>query len=74
MLIEVINDDTNKQVQGEKGAKDDEDYKVDVHVDVVLILGLLFLLNVGMGRERDIAKTSIEYWYKELLSQFKCLC
>lgn len=44
LLIEVVNDDTDEQVQSEKGAEDDEDNKIYVHVDVVLILGLLFLL------------------------------
>lgn len=48
MLIEVINDDTNEQVQGEEGAEDDEDDKVDVHVDVVLILRLL----IGLSKDR----------------------
>lgn len=44
LLIEVVNDDTDEQVQSEKGAEDDEDNKIYVHVDVVLVLGLLFLL------------------------------
>lgn len=52
MLIEVINDDTNEQVQGEEGAEDDEDDKVDVHVDVVLILRLLVGLSKRIGEER----------------------
>lgn len=52
MLIEVINDDTNEQVQGEEGAEDDEDDKVDVHVDVVLILRLLIGLSKRIGEER----------------------
>lgn len=51
LLIEVVNDDTNEQVQGEKGAKDNEDNKIYVHVNVVLIFGLLFLLN-GRGEEK----------------------
>lgn len=45
LLIEVVDDDANEQVQGEKGAEDNEDNKIYVHVNVVLILGLLFLLN-----------------------------
>lgn len=44
LLIEVVNDDTNEQVQGEKGAEDDENNEINVHVNVVLVLGLLFLL------------------------------
>ena len=34
LLIEVIDDDTNKEIEGEEGAKDNEEDKVDVHVDV----------------------------------------
>lgn len=37
LLVEVVNDDTNEEVQGEERAKDDEDDKVDVHVQVVLV-------------------------------------
>lgn len=66
MLIEVVNDDTNEQVQGEKGAKDDEDNKIYVHVNVVLILGLLFLLQ-GRREINDTAKTSHKYSQNELL-------
>lgn len=52
MLIEVIDDDTNEQVQGEEGAEDDEDDEVDVHVDVVLVLRLLVRLSEGR-RDKD---------------------
>lgn len=52
MLIEVINDDTNEQVQGEEGAEDDEDDKVDVHVDVVFILRLLIRLSKDRREKR----------------------
>jgi hypothetical protein len=43
-LVEVVNDHTNEEIEGEEGAKDDEDDKVDVHVDVVFIDGLAFHL------------------------------
>lgn len=56
MLIEVINDDTNEEVQGEEGAKDDEDDKVDVHVDVVFILRLLIRLSKDR-RKREIVSS-----------------
>ena len=36
LLIEVIDDDSNEEIEGEEGAKDDEEDKVDVHVDVDL--------------------------------------
>lgn len=42
MLVEIINNDTNEKVKREKRAKDDEDDKVYVHVEVDLI-GRLFL-------------------------------
>lgn len=32
LLVEIIYDDTNKQVQGEEGSKDDENDKVKIHV------------------------------------------
>ena len=34
LLIEVIDDDPNKEIEGEERAKDNEEDKVDVHVDV----------------------------------------
>ena len=36
LFIEVINDHTNEEVECEKWAKDDEENKVEVHVDVGL--------------------------------------
>lgn len=44
LLVEVVDDDTDEEVQGEEGAKDDEDDEVDVHVEVDLVLWLLFNL------------------------------
>ena len=40
LFIEVIDDDSNEEIEGEEGAKDDEEDKVDVHVDVDLPDGL----------------------------------
>ena len=48
MLVEVVNDDTNEEVEGEERAKDDENNKVDVHVDVVLVDGLVFHLHTSV--------------------------
>lgn len=45
LLVEVINDDTDEEVQGEERAEDDEDDKVDVHVQVVLVDGLILHLH-----------------------------
>lgn len=48
-MVEVVNDDTDEQVQGEERPKDDEDDKIDIHVEVVFPLGLLLVLE---GRKR----------------------
>lgn len=42
--LKLSNDDTDEQVQGEERPKDDEDDKIDVHVEVALPLGLLLVL------------------------------
>lgn len=44
LLIEVVDDDTDEEVQCEEGTEDDEDDKVDVHVYVVLVHWLVFHL------------------------------
>lgn len=44
LLVEVVDDDTDEKIQGEERSKDDEDDEVNVHVEVVLPLGLLFIL------------------------------
>lgn len=44
LLVEVVNDHTNEEVEGEEGPKYDENHKVDVHVDVDFIVGLVFHL------------------------------
>ena len=41
LFVEVIYDDSNEEIEGEEGAKDDEEDKVDVHVDVDLSDGLI---------------------------------
>ena len=41
LFVEVINDDTNKQIEGKEGSKNDEKDKVEVHVDVDFPYGLL---------------------------------
>lgn len=58
LLVEVVNDDTNEKVQGEEGPEDDENDKVDIHVEVVLPLGLLFILGEKSDREIRQAEAS----------------
>lgn len=44
LLVEIVNDDTDEKVQGEERSEDDENDEVDIHVEVVFPLGLLFIL------------------------------
>ena len=44
LLVEVIYDDTNEQVQSEEWPEDDEDDKINIHVEAVFINGLLVYL------------------------------
>ena len=44
LLIKVINNNSNKEVECEEGAKDDEEYKIEIHVDVDLSFWLLINL------------------------------
>jgi len=46
LLVEVVNDDPDEEVEGEEGAKDDEEHEVDVHVDVHLAYRLFTNLNM----------------------------
>lgn len=54
LLVEVVDDDTDEKIQGEERSKDDENDEVDVHVEVVFPLGLLFVLrgrpDMGSGK------------------------
>ena len=55
LLIEVIDDDSNEEIEGEEGSKDNEEDKVDVHVDVDLSDGLFPNL-----REREYQPRSFQ--------------
>jgi len=41
LLVEVVDDDSDEEVEGEEGAEDDEEDEVEVHVDVHLTDRLL---------------------------------
>jgi len=43
-LIKVVNNDTDEEIEGEKGAEYDEDHKVEVHVEVDFSDGLFLHL------------------------------
>lgn len=48
LFIEVINDDTNEEIKRKERSKNDEKYKVEIHVDVSLsdrLLVHLYLQN-----------------------------
>ena len=42
--VEVVDDDTDEEIQGEERPEDDEEYKVHVHEDPSLTLRLLTVL------------------------------
>lgn len=44
LLVEVVDDHTNEEVEREEGAEYDENNKVDIHVDVDFVVGLVFHL------------------------------
>lgn len=58
LLVEVINNDTNKEIQSEEWAKDNKNYEVKVHVFVPLKSWLFFLLKIFWMREEN------NYWRK----------
>lgn len=41
LFIEIIDDNSNKQVKREEGSEDDEEYKVEIHVQVTFTNWLL---------------------------------
>ena len=47
LFIEVIDDDSNEEIEGEEGSKDNEEDKVDVHVDVDFPYWLVSNLELG---------------------------
>lgn len=47
LLVEVIDDDTDEEIEGEEGAEYDEDDKVQVHVEVDFSDGLLLHLKTN---------------------------
>lgn len=58
LLVEVVNDDTDEKVQGEERPENNEHDEVDVHVEVVFPLGLLFILK---GEKPDAASDRQEW-------------
>lgn len=50
LLVEVVDDDTNEEVEGEEGPEDDENDEIEVHVDVHLVLRLFLLLQGPQDR------------------------
>lgn len=68
LLIEIVNNDTDEEVQSKEGPKNDECDKVQVHQYVILISGLQFYLKVKANtktrhniQEREM-KTWISNW------------
>jgi hypothetical protein len=57
LFIELVNDNTDKQIESEKAAKDDEGHKVQVHVDVDLPVRLVVHLHRVNGVVHDVNPT-----------------
>lgn len=54
LLVKIVNNDTNEEVECEERAKDDEDDKVNVHVEVDLVGRLL--LDLGQSGDQSELK------------------
>jgi len=67
LLVEIVDDHSDEEVQSEKWSKDDEKYKVKVHVDVNLTDGLLTNLSEKICFTHWI-RLSLQYkkafWYE----------
>lgn len=61
LLIEVVNNDPYEEVQGEEGAKDDEDDKVKVHVEINFIDWLGFHLHTHTHKSYEAVSTRWNY-------------
>ena len=57
LLVELVNDDANKKVEGEERPKHNEGNKVYVLVQVVLVAGLLIELGKDLVKEDNKALT-----------------
>ena len=55
LLVELVNDDANKEVEGEECPKHNESNKVYVLVQVVLVAGLLIELGKDLLKEDNKA-------------------
>lgn len=58
MLIEIINNDTDEQIEREKRTKYDKKHEIDERIDVLLASGLLIRLEAnvrGVGHDLDPA-------------------
>ena len=45
MFVELVNDDSDQEVESEEAAEDDEGHEVEVHVDVHLTMRLKPILS-----------------------------
>jgi hypothetical protein len=54
LFVEIINDDTNEEIKSEERSKDDEEYEVEIHIDVRLSNWLLVHLYYKIKENRLI--------------------
>lgn len=59
LLIEVVNNDTDEEIESEEGAKYDEDDKVQVHVEVNFSDGLFLHLKPNSFISPPVTATSV---------------
>ena len=57
LLIEVVNNDTDEEIEGEEGAEYDEDDKVKVHVEVDFSDGLFLHLKPNICISQLVTST-----------------
>lgn len=67
LLIEIVNDYTNKEVEREKGSKYDENNKIQVHLQVDFILWLFVVLQLQHIKNQLGNNCSyFSFWYLKL--------
>ena len=66
LLIEIVNNDTDEEIEGEEGSEYDEDDKVKVHVEVDFSDGLFLHLKINSFINQLVTLTCLEYRVLEI--------
>ena len=62
LFVELIDDDTDEQVEREEGTEHDEEDEVEIHVDGVLTVRLLVQLNTQTIISRIFRVKIADFW------------